>query len=141
MHKGMGAAAVICDEAGNVLLVRHTYGRLNWELPGGLVESNESPSDAVLREVAEETGLTVEIQSLAAYYYEPAEDLVQFVFRCNADGSSPKPNSPEISECDFWPPDQPPRPISNFTVRRIQDALGTSELPMPQNVAPREWFE
>lgn len=33
--KNVGAAAFIVDGEGRVLLVKHTYGRLNWELPGG----------------------------------------------------------------------------------------------------------
>lgn len=136
----MGAAAVIRDEAGGVLLVRHTYGRLNWELPGGLVDPKESPSQAVVREVAEETGLRVEVESLAGYYYEPAEDLVHFVFRCRTDGAHPRPDRDEISDARFWDPDHLPRPISDFTIRRIKDALGTHDLPMPQDVPPRVWF-
>lgn len=51
----MGAAAVILDEDRRVLLVKHTYGRRNWELPGGYVELDESAADAVVREVREET--------------------------------------------------------------------------------------
>lgn len=141
MSKGLGAAAVIRDAIGSVLLVRHTYGRLNWELPGGLVEPGESPAEAVVREVAEETGLDVEVDSLAAYYYEPAEDLVHFVFRCRANGSSPRPDGEEISAVRFWSPDHLPRPISDFTIRRIQDAIGTLELPMLQDVPPRVWFD
>ncbi|MEA2673920.1 MAG: hypothetical protein QOI92_1112, partial [Chloroflexota bacterium] len=34
----VGAACAIFDDQGRVLLVHHTYGRLNWEIPGGLVE-------------------------------------------------------------------------------------------------------
>src|SRR5688500_810850 len=36
--KKLGAAAVILDTLGRVLLVKHTYGPLNWELPGGGAE-------------------------------------------------------------------------------------------------------
>src|SRR5213593_4202130 len=57
----IGAAAVILDVDGGVLLVKQTYGRLNWELPGGAAEAGESPDDTVLREVQEETGLAVAV--------------------------------------------------------------------------------
>lgn len=30
-----GAAAVIVDSDGKILLVKHSYGKNNWELPGG----------------------------------------------------------------------------------------------------------
>src|SRR5262245_13725409 len=56
----LGAACVIVDAAGRVLLVHHTYGALNWEIPGGLVDAGESPDDAAIRELREETGMHVE---------------------------------------------------------------------------------
>jgi 8-oxo-dGTP pyrophosphatase MutT (NUDIX family) len=43
----VGAAAIITDGEGGVLLVRHIYGRKNWELPGGRVEQGESPMDGL----------------------------------------------------------------------------------------------
>ncbi len=34
--KSVGAAAFIFDKEGRVLMVKHTYGPLNWELPGNM---------------------------------------------------------------------------------------------------------
>jgi 8-oxo-dGTP diphosphatase len=51
----LGAAAIIL-KVNTVLLVRHSYGKLNWELPGGWNEPGESLIDTVVREVREETG-------------------------------------------------------------------------------------
>jgi 8-oxo-dGTP pyrophosphatase MutT (NUDIX family) len=39
--KKLEAAAAIFDEHEQVLLVKQSYGRLNWELPGGGVEPGE----------------------------------------------------------------------------------------------------
>ncbi|MEE1928339.1 NUDIX hydrolase [Streptomyces sp. TRM 70351] len=52
------AAYAVCVEDGRVLLVRHVSpeGESTWSLPGGKVEHAEDPFDAVIREVAEETG-------------------------------------------------------------------------------------
>jgi 8-oxo-dGTP pyrophosphatase MutT (NUDIX family) len=36
--KGIAAAGVILNSHGHVLLVKHSYGPLNWELPGGAAE-------------------------------------------------------------------------------------------------------
>src|SRR5437762_3267539 len=70
--KRLGAAAVILDGQGRVLLVKHAYGRL---------------------------------------------------------------------EVGFWDPAELPRPISDFTVRRITDALSCVEQPLPIRVGPRQWLD
>jgi ADP-ribose pyrophosphatase YjhB (NUDIX family) len=56
---GVGAVVV---EAGRVLLIRRGSAPLkgHWSLPGGLLELGESLTEGVVREVREETGLTVE---------------------------------------------------------------------------------
>ncbi|MEU8202606.1 NUDIX domain-containing protein [Streptosporangium sp. NPDC049046] len=53
--------AIVLDGSGRMLLVRrgHPPGEGLWSVPGGRVESGESDSEAVVREVLEETGLTV----------------------------------------------------------------------------------
>ena len=61
-HFIVGAVAIIEDGDGRVLLAHHTYRRTApWALPGGWVRRGEDPSETIVREIAEETGLTVEV--------------------------------------------------------------------------------
>jgi mutator protein MutT len=64
MQKAVGA--VIFDEEGRVLLVRRGKPPLEgaWTLPGGRTEPGETAEAAVVREVLEETGLTVRAERL-----------------------------------------------------------------------------
>jgi 8-oxo-dGTP diphosphatase len=57
-------AAVITDARGRVLLGRRTDGRDLaglWEFPGGKCEPGESPEAALIRELQEELGITVQV--------------------------------------------------------------------------------
>ena len=54
------AAVAVIERDGLVAMVRRRDGS-GWGLPGGKVEPGETPRDAVVREVAEETGLRVEV--------------------------------------------------------------------------------
>jgi 8-oxo-dGTP diphosphatase len=60
------AAYAVCIEDARVLLARYVppEGMSNWTLPGGRVEHGEDPFDAVVREVAEETGCDAVVERL-----------------------------------------------------------------------------
>lgn len=56
------ASGIVFDDAGRVLLA-HSLKHQVWLYPGGHVEENEDPAQAVVREVREETGIEDEIVS------------------------------------------------------------------------------
>ncbi|MBW8088508.1 NUDIX domain-containing protein [Streptomyces hygroscopicus subsp. hygroscopicus] len=62
--------AVVQDETGRLLLIHKTDNDL-WALPGGGHDIGESVSETVVREVAEETGITVEVDSIIGLYTDP----------------------------------------------------------------------
>jgi 8-oxo-dGTP diphosphatase len=75
----VGVGAVVLNQRGEVVLIRRGKEprRGEWSIPGGRLEWGETLHGALLREVHEETGLTVEIDGLI--------DVVDAVTR-NADG-------------------------------------------------------
>jgi len=141
--KEVSAGAVILNPLGEVLLVHHTYGVQNWEIPGGGGEPGESPVQTAVREVYEETGLRVRAVSATGWYYQPEVDRLGTVFLCEVESgseSAPVPDGKEISECRFWPADSLPRPMSDWTVLRIKDALNGQSMPLPRVIGPRVWL-
>jgi 8-oxo-dGTP diphosphatase len=66
--------AVVFDDAGRLLLVRRANapGMGCWSVPGGRIRAGESDHAAVIREVAEETGLAVEVTEFLGAVRWPA---------------------------------------------------------------------
>jgi 8-oxo-dGTP diphosphatase len=97
-----GADAVVRDARGRVLLVRRADdGR--WAMPGGWVDPGETPEQAVVREVAEETGLRVSAPMLLHTKGRPAS--VHYTFGCELDGGELR-TSDESLEAAFVSPDE-----------------------------------
>lgn len=111
------------DLEGRLLLVRTYWRNDTWEIPGGQVEAGEDLIHAGIREVEEESGMTVAIVSLAGIYHNLSRNIVNFVFRGVIRGGSPRP-SPETSDVKFVEPHH----IPNFVTRpqflvRVEDAM------------------
>jgi ADP-ribose pyrophosphatase YjhB (NUDIX family) len=60
----------VFDDADRVLLVRHVNGE-HWTTPGGMVEPYETPANAAVREVWEETGLFVNLTHIIGVFGGP----------------------------------------------------------------------
>ena len=139
----LAASAVVIDPRRGVLLVKQGRTRHDWELPGGKVKKAEFLVDGLLREVREETGIDVEAQRLIGIFYIPAEVIYDFVFltRPIRKSADPRPNPPEIAACDFFPIDDLPTPMQNFTRQRIHDGIYGKSHPLPMTLAPKHWIE
>jgi ADP-ribose pyrophosphatase YjhB (NUDIX family) len=70
-------AAVVRDGQGRILLQRRSDNGL-WGLPGGSVEIGESVTQAIIREVREETGLSVRVDRLIGVYSDPRLQVVRY---------------------------------------------------------------
>ncbi|HEV2358378.1 MAG TPA: NUDIX hydrolase [bacterium] len=102
-HFIVGAVAIIENGEGGVLLARHTYRRdAPWALPGGWVQRGEDPSNTIVREILEETGLTVEVLAPLAVQRESPRHLT-IVYSARLAGGTFRA-SVEVSAVRFAPP-------------------------------------
>ena len=70
------AGGIVHDEAGRLLLIRRGQppAQGSWSVPGGRCRTGESPEDACVRELAEETGLVVTVGRRAGRVERDAPD-------------------------------------------------------------------
>jgi len=88
-------AALVYRPGQGVLLVRRGVPPKEgeWALPSGFLELDESPEEAVLRELAEETGLTGVLRGLVAVASQPSRyygRVVVIGYEIQADGGTPR---------------------------------------------------
>jgi ADP-ribose pyrophosphatase YjhB (NUDIX family) len=73
-----GVRVVVEDKAGRILLqLRGDFDGV-WGLPGGNMEFGETLISAVVREVLEETGLTVDAPKMFGFSSDPKTEMVVF---------------------------------------------------------------
>jgi ADP-ribose pyrophosphatase YjhB (NUDIX family) len=115
-----GVSAVLRDEAGRILLVRHSYGAPGWALPGGGCGRREDPWLTVRRELDEELGLAIANLELLATLEETLSGAphTAFVFVGRAMGE-PRPDLREIVEARWFALTELPHGLSAPVRRRL----------------------
>jgi ADP-ribose pyrophosphatase YjhB (NUDIX family) len=125
----LGAFAIIFDDQSRVLLC-HRRDMDAWNLPGGGIERGELPTEAVIREVKEETGLEADIERLLGVYgkVDKPNELV-FSFLCRVTGGqielTDESDDTRYFDVENLPPNTSPR-----QVERIYDALSQTTQPV-----------
>lgn len=123
----VSVAGVVIDERGRALVVqRRDNGR--WEPPGGILEPGETIIEGLLREVQEETGLTVECVALTGVYKNVPRSIVALVFRCRAIGGHLTEN-PEVSDFRWVSESDTGEIMSEAYAVRILDAYHAGGIP------------
>lgn len=130
-----GISGVVLDDADQVLLVRRAdTGR--WSLVAGILEPGEQPAVALVREIQEETAVTVEVERLLSVESLPPSsypngDQVQFLdlcFRCRPLHGTPRVNDDESLEVAWFPLADLP-PLSPHEHQAITTALSPDPTP------------
>src|SRR5712692_5697317 len=117
----IGVFALIFDDQGRILLGRRRDIDW-WNLPGGGMEKGETVDEALYREVLEETGLEVEVESLVGVYSKPQKQEIVLTFRCRV-VSGTLQNTEEARENQFFEPKHLPSNTLPKHRERIEDAL------------------
>jgi len=119
-----------------LLLVKERTDGL-WTLPGGWIDVNETPSEAVARETVEESGFEVKVIRLLALWDKQRHDhppqwphIYKCFFHCEIIAGEARENL-EIAEIDFFeitnlPPLSTPR-VTQSQILRLYQSIKNSE--------------
>jgi ADP-ribose pyrophosphatase YjhB (NUDIX family) len=113
-NPGVGAAVVLRDEAGRILLIRRAAGATRpglWAIPAGFVDYGEDVREAAARELLEETGLMAEVGDpifVASNFHDPAKLTVGIWFAGTIVGGTLEPGDDADDAGWFGLEDLPP---------------------------------
>ena len=110
-----------------ILLVREIADAGRWTLPGGFADVNDTPTQAVIREVLEESGFETKVIKLLALYDREQQQhnpplpysIYKLFFHCQIVGGQPRINN-EVSEIAFFSETEIPRELSESRVKKSQ---------------------
>jgi ADP-ribose pyrophosphatase YjhB (NUDIX family) len=115
-----GVSVIVTNLAGDVLLLRHSYGPAVWSLPGGGLARGEDPLEAARREVREELGVELAriefVGTLDEVLSGSPHTAHIFTGVCDR---QPKPDLREVTEARFFPSHSLPEPLGRTTRARI----------------------
>jgi 8-oxo-dGTP diphosphatase len=117
---------MIFDRAGRLLILKPVY-KSGWTIPGGVMETGETPWAACQREVREECGLAVQRGRLACVDFRPPHrgkrGGLRFLFDCGA-----------LPEENFAAMVLQPEEISKYRIEPLPAALDLLRKPIRRRV-------
>jgi ADP-ribose pyrophosphatase YjhB (NUDIX family) len=120
--------AVVLRE-GKILMVKEADDKL-WSLPGGWADVGDRPSDAVCREVVEETGLVVRVERLLGVWDRNLHGhppypwhVYKLIFFCKELGGTLQLSEDSL-DIDFFDPQKlPPLSLTRIVPIEIESSL------------------
>lgn len=126
-EKSCGAVVYRDGDGGmEVLLIKHKNGG-HWAFPKGHVEKKETEAETALREIKEETGLKVELDTsfreIVAYSPKPGvmKDVIYFAAKAKKDHARPQPE--EVLEICWKSPQEALGLVTYATDRQVLQAF------------------
>lgn len=148
----LAVRVLLADQAGRVLLLESVLpdGLTLWVPPGGGIEENETPEEAVLREVEEETGIRLNEPGSCVWLRRTTffgQDQGEQFFFTHVDGSpvvnwESNPDAAELAtlrSVRWWTPDKIQRAATGLTF--VPREPGIMILPLLAGQIPPEPFE
>ncbi|TAD83124.1 MAG: NUDIX domain-containing protein [Sphingomonadales bacterium] len=115
-----GVSVIVTNLAGDVLLLKHSYGPDVWSLPGGGLARGEDPLVAARREVREELGVELAriepVGTLEEVLSGSPHTALIFAAVCDR---QPRPDGREVVVARFFPSHSLPEPLGRTTRARI----------------------
>ncbi|MEU0478344.1 NUDIX domain-containing protein [Streptosporangium sp. NPDC006013] len=137
-----GVTGIVTDQEGRILLVEDISTGW-WALPGGAIDPDERPADAIVREMREELGVEVEPTAVLGVFGGPEltveygnGDRVQYVttvFACQVISGELTADGEELAQFRFTTPDEQAEMLVAPWVQHALTMIDTS--------APGAWFD
>lgn len=121
VRHSVSVAAVVTDDRGLVMVIRRRDNG-QWQIPGGVLELDESIHDGLVREFHEETGVRIVPGPLTGVYKNLTLGVVSLVFAARVTGGVPAPTE-EAAEVAWWPPERIQAETPAVFAVRVADAL------------------
>ncbi len=141
MPKHVICIGAVVRRGNRILLVRQARGHVlegQWVIPWGLLDENESPSEAALREVQEEANIDAQIEGLLGIQElpHPWEGWLALVFLLNSESGQPTPDYKETDAARFFSLAELknfPEPVEPWCVWLVSRVLRGEHCVIPEN--------